>query len=527
MQKKRLQEFYFVVAAILAFLLGLQSALADVEIFDGDALMGYKYNTSIGEGFTVTYAESTEKIIVDLDSESIIIRNKSCSAGSTFEGCYRSATFKGYNRSQPNPEVYSFNLRLTLLAPSVQVGKVIDKPEVDAGGEATVRVNITNSGSKPGTVYFSETVPGSLKIIELPDQPCELSTGNTLRLVAELKGGERKHCDYKVSSQEPGTYSLVSNANFETTKPEKSTASASLTVKPLPFSLNMTSRQQLILGEKVNMTFSLSPSDNLDSFVFTALIPSYLKSSVVTREAAGKTANNGFEVSYGNAVTSFNTSLDLKISSEATGVGIFIINAKASWLRNGLKQEINTEFPVNVTFAEPYLRLVKYDSETGKALVDIVNPAHLPISGVSAASGSFLPAGHSLDADQINSAGHASFEVVLAQSSGNYTSTISYRTGYGQRLNAVSTLPISAPAAKSIQAPQPQPAGNEQGNAAATPPATSPPQEEPVNEEKSPKPNRVAGLLGSIEVKIGAIMGVAIVAVVLIFERLRRRPTYA
>ena len=105
--KKRLVSVVLIVAAsLIAILSVLQGAAAATTVFDGKVLAGYKYNTTTGNQFSIVSVAPLSKVAVDLPGESLIIENKSCSAGKMFEVCYYGATFKGYNHSLSDKEVY-------------------------------------------------------------------------------------------------------------------------------------------------------------------------------------------------------------------------------------------------------------------------------------------------------------------------------------------------------------------------------------------------------------------------------------
>jgi len=517
MQKKRLY-ICLVVAAAFLLLAFAECATADTDIFDDSVLPGYHYTTSTGESFVVTYGSSKESILVTLPSESLIIQNHSCSSGNQFKGCYSGATFTGtYNRSQPDPEVYSFSLKLTMLEPKIDVTKEIDQPEVNAGQEATVRVNITNTGSMPTTVQFSETVPEGLKISELPNQPCKrsASNGNKLVLDSELKAGELKLCSYKVSGAKPGAYSLISSVG------SAATALSTLTVKPLPFSLSVASPQQLTLGEKTNITFMLNSTDQLDYFAFSAHIPSSLKSSLMTTGATLQNNGDGLDVTYNAAI--LNGSLAIEVSSEATGVGLSSITAEASWLYNGSREDLATNFPISVSFASPYLRVLSQNPETGKVLADIVNPSNLPITGVSVSS-SLFSGSTAPTVGVITAFGDSSFEVIPPEP-GNYTGMISYSTKYGQKLQSAFSLAVNVSAR--LPSP-PAPEEVQEQKAPDTANATTPQnQTAPANDNLASVPKSKQGIMNSPEIKVGGFLAAAILIIVLFFVSKNRRKIYA
>lgn len=440
-QKKRgIGVLLVVAAALLAVASALHDAAAAAPVFDSTVLEGYKYTTATGDNFSLVSPAPRDKVVIDLPGESLIVENKSCSAGRRFQACYKGAAFKGYNHTLVDREVYEFKVTISLVAPEIKVAKILDKAELDVADSTVVRVNITNTGSAQGTVFFTETVPGQLKIIELPDQPCQASANNTLIMAADIKVGEIMRCDYKVTALAPGTYALASAASYDVIKRETATAAASLAVKPLPLLLNETVVGKLLLGEPLNISISLRPSSNLESFVFNAFIPAGIRVVSVNKEAVLEKDGSGAKIVYGGRTTALKENATIRITSQAEHVGSVAVSANASWLFGKLEQEAAKDIIVNVTLSSPYLRLVKFDNGTGEAAVDVVNPAHLAIYGVNVIPDRAGSAAFS--ANEIGGSGHASF--TAASGSSSYNGAILYHTAYGQELAAPFSLAINS-----------------------------------------------------------------------------------
>ncbi len=455
-KKMSIRLVLIVAAALVALASVLQGALAASPVFDGTVLSGYKYTTTTGDQFSFVSVAPLSKVAIDLPGESLIVENKSCSAGKMFEACYDGATFKGYNHSLADREVYEFRIKINLVAPEIKVTKSLDKTELDVADSAVVSVNITNIGIAQGAVRFTETVPSQLRIIELPDQPCQLSASNTLTMTANLKGGEIRRCSYKVTALESGTYTLASAASYDVIKRETATATATVAVKPLPLSMVENISSSLLLGDSLNMSFLLKTSTSLESFIFNVFVPEGIKVISVNKEAGLENNEvglekqvNGAKIVYGNRITALNGSVLIKIASQAERAGSVAVSTNASWIFNGLKQGMAKDILVNVTLAQPYLRLAKYDSETGKLSMEVVNPAHLTIYRVAV-----IPATASgkaaFSASEIGTSSHASFSDTPTQlpgfnsSQASYNGTIVYHTSYGQELSTKSSLAINS-----------------------------------------------------------------------------------
>ena len=510
-------------AALLAIVAVLPGAYAaNPIIYDGAVLAGYKYTTSIGEEFKLTYFESglQQKVVVDFPGETLVIENNSCETGKRLQGCFNGAFFKGYNYSLPDRVVYEYKIKLSLQAPDIQVTNYIERDEVEVGEETTVHVNITNAGTAPGTVYFDIKVPTEANIIEIPDQSCQLSKNNTLLLIADFKEGEIKHCDYKVVPLSPGTYSLTSNAEFDVLTRQKAAALSTLKVKALPVSINANLTKQVLLGDPLNITFNITASQQVASFIFNAFLPSGITIISMSKAANREQQDDLVKVSYGEAGTALaeNTTVIINVNTQTTSVGELAVRANASWRLGTFRQRIELEYPISVTFASPYFRLNSFDPQTGKASIDVVNPAHLPIYNVIANFNSFADAGgRILAAESINSLSHASFNLIQTLRDGNFNGTIRYSTQYGQELVAETKLPVS-PAQIIIQPP----AKNlSNASAAAKPAAATPPIQEDTTkaqaktQAKSPSASN-KGLTRPAPLTTALII-VAVIIILLIF----------
>ncbi len=536
-RKKRVIGVLLVVAAALAAALSvLQYAAAAAPVFDSTVLSGYKYATATSDNFSLVSPAPRDKVVIDLPGESLIVENKSCSTGRRFQACYKGATFKGYNHSLIDREVYEFKITISLVAPEIKVAKALDKVELDVADSALISVNITNIGSAQGAVFFTETVPGQLKIIELPDQPCQISANNTLIMAVDLKDGEIRKCNYKVTALVPGTFTLSSAASYDAIKRETAAATVSLTVKPLPLLLNEAVMGKLLLGESFNLSLELRPSSKLDSFVFSAFIPGGIKVASVAKEVKDVTLDSsvpferqkgGVKVIYGDLYTPLNGTVKISVLGEAVAVGTASISANASWLFNGLKQSMVKDILVNVTLAKPYIRLEKYDNETGEASLEVVNPAHLAIYDVAVIPDT-APENEAFSAGSIGSSGHVSFVDTpkppqpASNASGspglNYTGKIVYHTIYGQELSAPFSLMINSSIAMA--------AANDTGVTEMKPAAG---QDEPDNtanatdgeiikREKPPKRKLMAA-----EIKTALVMVAIIIVMIGLFFVIRAR----
>lgn len=438
--KKRLIRLVFIVAAaMVALAYVLQGVAAARNVFDGTALAGYKYSTTTGDQFYIVSVAPLSKIAIDLPGESLIVENQTCSFGRKFEVCYNGASFKGYNTSLADRVVYEFRIKVSLVAPEIQVAKSLDKARLDVGESTVVNVNITNIGTAKGTVRLTDSVPARLRITELPGQPCELSPNNAFRMVADLKGGEMISCSYKVTALEPGTYGLVSAVSYEVINTETATATATLSVNGLPFSVVENISNSLLLGSFLNISLLLSPSANLSSFVFKASVPGTVRVFSVNKEAALERDSGSAIVAYGGRLAILDSDVRINISSELAYAGTSVISANSSWIYNGLEQNLVKNILVNATLGRPYLRATKYDNETGKVSLEAVNPAHLSILDVAVIPQG--PAKATFSAAEIGSLSHASFSDTPTQLPGfnsaeaRYTGKIVYHTGYGQELS--------------------------------------------------------------------------------------------
>ncbi|MBI2145110.1 hypothetical protein HYU18_02190 [Candidatus Woesearchaeota archaeon] len=433
------KKVWLAVAVVLFCFLafsGVASAV-DTQIFSGGVLAGYGYAASGGEKFTISSVAPLDRVVVEIAGEGFGIENQSCSRSKSFEGCYDGAKFLRYNNTLDVPEVYEFTIKLSRLAPDIKVSKYAEKNSLEVGEETIVYVNVTNSGTASGSAYFSESVPSGFAIIELPDQPCELS-GNSLLMNTEIVDGGVKHCNYKLRALAPGSYFLLSSVEFDAIKREKVEASFAVVVKDLVVSANATFPGQLSLGQKFNITFNISSKEYVSSFIFASLIPAAAKSSLISRDATATRGNGGLVMSYGDKLTSLNGSLDFLVGSEAVLVGVYSVLVNATWIHNGFSQSSSSAIPLNTTLPAPYFRLIKFDNTSGRVLADVVNPSNMEIFNVSAAFGG----SDVFSSGSITSLGHGSFEFKPAAQSGNLTGAIKYYTVYGQELVEQGVLPL-------------------------------------------------------------------------------------
>ncbi len=515
---KALSLFFTAFFTFAAVLQGAQAA-AQV-IFDGSVLSGSEYKTTVGDAFKLTYVGSQQKVIIDLPGESIIIENNSCETGKKIHGCFNGATFVGYNYSLPDRLVYEYKIKLSLLAPDIQVNSYLDRDEINVGEEATVYVNITNTGTASGTVYFSAKPLGELKIIELPYQLCQLSANNTLSLIKDMAVGEVRHCDYKVAPSSPGSYTLISSAEFDVITRERKDATSTLKVKDLPILINTTLDQQTVpLGGQLNLTVKLTPTQQLDAFEFNVFLPSQLSLFSSSKTAKTTKTGNLTKISYGDGLTSFKDNITLSANFTAKATGELIVQVSASWRFNGSKQKIEVKYPVNVTFTSPYFRVVSYDQQAGRAVAEVVNPGHLPINNVTVNFNSFAEAsGKALVAASIDSLSYARFTLLQKSSDANTTGTIHYSTEYGQKLVTTAQLPITPPKV-AVQAPaENTSAENETAEPAAPSAQEAQPSEPQPAPETAPQPESEseAGLSKSTTGKRTLITGVIVAGVIVV-----------
>lgn len=448
----RCKKGFWLVFILLALaLLSLQAVSAsEVIVFDGKVLPGYEYNSTGGHVFSVDAVAPYEKIAIDLPGEGFIVDNNSCSKGKRFEACYNGANFKGYNYSLPDRVVYEIKVKIALVGPDMKLSKHVNNPVMDVGGETTVQVNVTNAGKGAGTVYFRESVPIGLRIVEVPGQPCELSFNNSISLSADLDSGQFKSCIYRLYAERPGAFSLVSRAEFDLVKREVVEASVGLSVNKLPLAINITLPEKVPLGERFNATILLSSTAELEDLSLAVFFPKYLKVRSLDGKATVKSGVDGSNVSYGGPYSKLNGSLAILVGAEAVGAGSFSAMAGADWRFNGLKQGLIVNLPSEVTMSKPYFRLAAYDSQKGVATVDIVNPAHIGILNVSVLSSSFSGSQERLlQVESIGSLSHVAFEVILEQQGegGNYSGAISYYTPYRQMLTAKAVFAVNSSAA--------------------------------------------------------------------------------
>src|SRR3989338_152655 len=453
------------LAAVVVFLLLVSTSMAgSPKIFVGKVISGSRYVTQTGEEFSVAAVPPYDRVALELPWDSFVMENKSCSEGKLFRGCYNGASFSGYNYSLTDRLVYELDIEVYALVPEITLTMLTSKTAIDVGERATVYVNITNTGTKKGMAYFTTLIPKGLKLAELPDQPCALSSEGTLSMAAELDDGLMKRCIYEVIGGEPGEYSITAAAEFDALKREKAGSSASLTVKRLPFSISAEYPRQLPLGEQFNLSFNLSSESELSPLLLNALIPKQIKLVSADKEAELKYDNRDAKLSYGGQFTKFNGTITLKIIAEANTAGDFFITGNTTWKYGDLWQQLEAAFPINITFARPYIRLSTYDNKTGVASIDVVNPSHLSISNVSITSGTFSgPAGNGLHTDIVPSQSHTSFYITPSRlERGNLTGLLEYQTPYGQMLSAIFQLPLNASLLNFTPKPaQQKPAQNE------------------------------------------------------------------
>ncbi len=424
---------------VIIFLLAVLDALAaPISIFDDAVVAGSTYNTSVGAIFSIAAVPPYDRIAVELPGEAFVVENNSCSKGRKFRGCYSGAAFKEYNYSLPDRLVYEFSMVLELIAPDIVISKAVDKPTLEVGEETSVRVNITNVGMGSGSVYYHVSVPLELKIVEVPDQLCELSYNNTLRMVVDIGDGEFKACHFKLRAMAPGTYPIESSAEFDAVERERVTASSSVEVKELPLFVNVTMPAKALLGDMLNLSILLSSNDAIERFFFMAFIPAGIKPRSVDSKASAKGGPDGLNASFGGSSEKLNGSVELMVGAQALRVGNFSIGTDASWRYGSISQALSRAFPLIVEMEAPYLRLAGYDSKTGIAEVDIVNPSHVAISNISVSSKDFSGA---QPIEQIASLSHAAMKISLgASQDGNYTGRISYQTPYVQKLEVTSVF---------------------------------------------------------------------------------------
>ncbi len=474
--------------SLLFFIFPIQGLSAlDAEVFSGYVLESSKYTTASGDGFVLSYIYSEDKVAVDFGWETLIIGNKSCSKGSHVEGCFNGGRFKEYNYSISNRAVYEYSITLGMLVPKISISKSVGSADIEIGQEAEVQVNITNSGASPAIVRFVETIPVGLKLVEIPGQPCQLSGTSSLVMTESLKPGDVKRCKYDIRALMPGTFALDSKAEFESTKAETVKFSASITVLQPVVSITTSLPSNVSLGEKLSVAINLSSKDPVDSFFFTALIPSRIKPSLVSKGLNAEKGKEGLAIAYGSAFTSLNGTVGLNVDLQAAFAGTSVISANATWIHNGTRQSIVVDFLVNVTLAKPYLRIAKYDAESEIAYGEIINPSHVAIVNVTAS----FAGGSSVSTGIIGSQSHFSFELT-GQQPGNITGKITYYTSYGQELSTPAPLFLNSsgqqPASnESVQAP---PSAREEKNAEAPAPTPETPQEaKPVKKVRQFKPS--------------------------------------
>ena len=508
-------------ASLLALIVILPAAHADMVIFDGTVLAGYVYNTTIGQAFKLAYVETptAQEVAIDFPTETLIIENNTCSTGKRLQGCFTGSTFHGYNYSLQNRLVYDYKIKITFLAPDIQIISLVDNDTVEVGEETTVHVNVTNVGKATGEIYLTYKVPGEVELIEIPDQQCQLSTNNTLAQRVDLSTGQISHCNYKVSPKSPGTYTLTSSAEFDVVDRVRKEASSSITAKALPILINSSFNNQILLGDKLNISFSVNASQQVQSFSFNAMIPSQFSIISVDKPAKKEQDGNMARISYFSGA-GLTENITMNVSAYANSVGIFPVLVNLSWRLGNFKQKMQFEFPINVSMASPYFRLNSFDPSTGKASIDVVNMAHLPINNVIVNFDSFASEdGNPLSAESIGSFGSASFNIVQTSRDGNFNGTIRYSTTKGQELTAESRLPVS-PEQIIIQLP----AQNEPTSASGPEPSP-PPAESQESQPQTTTPAKSTGNLSKSLLKKSplatSLMIIGAIVVLLIFGMMR------
>lgn len=516
--KKRLLIVILIAAALMAAV-AVSQGVAAATVFDGKVLAGYRYNTTTGSQFSLVSVAPLSKVAIDFPGESLIVENRSCSAGRMFQACYNGAAFKGYNHSLADREVYEFSIKVSLVAPEFVVAKSLEKARLDVGESTIVHVNITNAGSAQGTARFSESVPAQFKIIELPDQLCSLSLNNTLVMAADMKSGEVRRCDYKITALGPGAYTLTSAVSYDALKTETAKATASVVVNALPFSVAENISNSLLLGDLLNISLLLKPSASLNSFVFNAFVPGKVKVASVSREAVLVKHSEGASVAYGGKTAVLSSDALIVISSQLAYAGTSVISTNATWVYRGLEQGLIKDIPVNATLARPYLRVTKYDNVTEKLYMDVVNPAHLSIYNVTVIRAAAAGEAAAFSVGGVGSSGHASFSDTPAQLPGlngteaGYSGKIVYHTVYGQELSEPFSLLVNA----SVNAPIKAAVEANESSGGVEPPVNYS-QGEIV---KKPKPQQKD--LMPAEIKTAMIMVGIIITIIVAFFAIRGR----
>ena len=521
MVNKMPSKILLLCISLIALIAVLPAAHADTEIFDGTVLAGYVYNTSIGQAFKLAYFETptAQEVAIDFPTETLIIENNTCSTGKRLKGCFTGSTFHGYNYSLPNRLVYDYKIKITLLAPDIEIISLVDNDTVEVGEKTTVHVNVTNAGKASGEIYLTSKAPGDIELIELPDQQCQLSVNNTLVLRVDLRAGQISHCDYKVSPNSPGTYILTSSAEFDVVNRIRKQASSTITAKALPILINSSFNNQILLGDKLNIAFSVNASQQVQSFSFNAVIPGQFSIISVDKPAKKEQDGNTARISYfsGPGLTE---NITMNVSAYANSVGIFPMLVNLSWRLRDFKQKMQFEFPINVSMASPYFRLNSFDPSTRKASIDVVNLAHLPIHNVVVNFASFASEdGSPLSAESIGSFGSASFNIIQTSGDGNFNGTIRYSTPMDQELTAEARLPVT-PEQIIIQplAPNESPSASEP--APSPPPASSQESQPQTQQPAKSTGNLSKSLLKKSPLSI-SLMIIGAIVVLLIFGMMR------
>lgn len=513
-KKRLLIAMLVAAAALMAALPVSRGESTSATIFDGKVLAGYKYNTTTGSQFSLVSVAPLSKVAIDFPGESLIVENKSCSAGRKFQVCYNGATFKGYNYSLPDREVYEFSIKASLVAPEFTVAKSLDKAQLDVGESTVVHLNITNAGSAQGSVRFSEAVPAQLKIVELPGQPCGLSLNSTLIMVADMKGGEVRHCDYKIIALSPGAYTLTSAVSYDVIKTETAKAAAIVSVNALPFSVVENISNNLLLGDLLNVSLLLKPGANMSSLVFNAFVPGGVGVASVSGEAVLVKQAGGASVAYGGKTAISSGDVRINISSQLAYAGTLVISTNSSWVYNGLQQGLIKDILINVTFGRLYIRVSKYDNVTEKLYMDVVNPAHLSVYNITVIPAAGVAA---FSVAEIGSAGHASFSDApqpsgIGNITASYTGMIAYYTGYGQGLSEPFSLSFNASGAMPAVA-----------NKTVELPANQSSSDNAAQGEIVKKPKPQPRDLMPAEIRTAVIMVAIIIVVIVIFFAIRGR----
>jgi hypothetical protein len=515
--------FLVVFSVVMLLLLAFAVSAANPTIFSGNVRDRGEYGASNGENFSVTYFKSENKIVLSFPNEALSIEEGDCSIGNALEGCFTGSSFVGYNYSLTDVEVYDYSITVKLLTADIRISKVIEKNPIEIGEETTVFVNITNSGVMSSEVFFTEIIPSELKVIELPNQDCELTKINTLTTSNEMVPNEKWNCNYKVKSSTPGTYSLNSKASFDIIERTTTNSFAQLVVDDLAFDANI-SYEKPLLGREFSIILTLSSTKDLESLTTVTFISDSIAkvgkvksvNELYEDDPAKKYKHNdGTDVLYGDKLPSFakDSPIEINISSEAVGAGQFFIAVTANWTLNESKQSKIISFPIEIELAKPTFRINGYDTVTGEATIDVVNPSHVKFSDVSVTSFNFRDGGTKSVGD-INVIGHKTFNAVLGGITNTSFATVSYTTPFGQKIDSTVLFGINI----SKYAAEPFTVDDIQEQAENFEPEPEGSVELPVEAEpkqlevvKEPKENSGFGDLKIPFIMVGIIIGIIVV----------------